>query len=171
MIALALTVVAPTTAFATTAAQLGQTRENYFCSPSEQWIQTATSSGRSYVVPNGYTKLTKWRTRGGTDAGTMQFEVWAPAGGKKYTLVYISAETALEAGKITTVALEPAVKVVAGDVIGYRSVSPANCALETGNAADSYLYDASRSAPSVGATVGFQGPATGFEFNIAAVAR
>jgi len=169
IVALTLIVVAPT-AFAATKAKLGQTKENYLCSSSDQWIQTATS-GPSYVVPAGDNKLAKWSTNGGADAGTMQLEVWAPAGGNDYTLVYISAETVLQAGKVTKVALKPAVRVVAGDVIGYRAVTAADCALNTGNSADAYLYDPSSSAPTVGSTVGFEGPATGFEFNIAAVAR
>jgi len=169
IVALALIVVAPT-AFAATRAKLGHTGENYLCSAADQWIQTATS-GPSYVVPAGDKTLTKWSTNGGTDAGTMQFEVWAPAGSNDYKLVYISAQTALLAHEVTKVALKPAVRVVAGDVIGYRAVTAADCALNTGNSADAYLYDPSSSAPTVGSTVGFEGPATGFEFNIAAVAR
>jgi hypothetical protein len=169
IISLALVVVAPT-ALAATGTKLGQTRENYLCSSSDQWIQTATS-GPSYVVPAGDKKLTQWSTNGGTDAGTMRFEVWAPAGGNDYTLVYISAKATLHAGKIKKVALKPAIKVVAGDVIGYRAVSGADCALDTGNSDDTYLYDPDSSTPTVGSTVAFSGPATGFEFNIAAVAK
>ena len=55
IVALTLIVVAPT-AFAATKAKLGQTKENYLCSSSDQWIQTATS-GPSYVVPAGDNKL------------------------------------------------------------------------------------------------------------------
>src|SRR5271167_2056315 len=99
VIAVASIVVAPS-AFAATKVKLGQTNENYFCSPTDQWIETGTS-GKSDIVPSGVTKLKKWSTYGGTDAGTMQFEVWAPAGGNDYTLVYISAPTVLQAGKLT----------------------------------------------------------------------
>jgi hypothetical protein len=168
IISMALLVVAPA-AFAITPTKLGQTHENYLCSGSDQWIQTA-ASGPSYVVPPGEKKLTKWSTNGGTDAGTMQFEVWAPAGGNDYTLVYISAVTTLQAGKIAKVVLDPAVKVKAGDIIGYRAVSEADCALNTGNSDDTYLYDPDGTAPTVGSTVAFSGPDAGYEFNIAAVA-
>ena len=168
VIALALIAAAPT-AFAVTKVHLGQNRENYLCSPSDQWIQTA-SSGPSYVVPAGVTKLTRWSTSGGKDAGTMQFEVWSPAGGNNYKLVYISAPTTLQAHTVTKVTLKPAVKVVAGDVLGYRAVTPADCAFRTNSSADVYLYGASTTSPTVGSTVGFQGPASGFRFNVAAVA-
>jgi hypothetical protein len=169
MISLVLVAVAPS-AFAVTKTKLGQTKENYLCSSSDQWIQTATS-GRSYVVPKGDTKLKKWSTNGGTAAGTMQFEVWAPAGGTDYRLVYISAQKTLKTGKTTVVTLNPAVKVVAGDVIGYRAVSEADCADSTGSSDDTYVYDPGSSAPTVGSTVEFSGPASGFNFNIAAVVK
>jgi hypothetical protein len=168
-IALALMVTA-TPSSAATRTFLGQTHENFYCISSDQWIQT-TSTGPSFVVPTGDTTLTRWSTNGGIAAGTMQFEVWAPAGGNDYTLVYISAPTTLQAGTITHVAVTPAVEVVAGDIIGYRAVTDADCALRTNRSADAYLYDPGSGTPTVGSTVGFQGPATGFRFNIGAVVR
>jgi hypothetical protein len=169
MLTLALIAAAPT-AFAATRTHLGQTRENYLCSATDQWIETA-SAGPSYVVPAGDTKISRWSTNGGKDAGTMQFEVWAPAGGNSYRLVYISAPTTLQVRTVTKVALKRAVTVVAGDVIGYRAVTAADCARKTGKGTDVYLYGPSSSVPTVGSTVAFQGPATGFEFNIAALAH
>jgi hypothetical protein len=160
-------IVAATPAFATPWTHLGQVHENYFCNGSYQWIQTA-SAGPSYVVPAGDTRLFRWSTNGGVDAGTMQLEIWAPAGGNDYTLVYISAPTVLQAGTFTRVDVTPGVKVTAGDVIGYRSVTDTDCAMRTGNSGDVYMYDPGSSTPTVGSTVGFQGPATGFRFNIAA---
>jgi hypothetical protein len=171
IISLALGVAAPSAFAKTPPTNIGQTNENYLCSPADQWIQTATASGTSYVVPAGDKKLKKWSTNGGADAGTMQFEVWAPVGGINYKLVYISAQTTLQAGKVKTVTLNPALKVVAGDVIGYRAVTGANCALDTDNVGDTYVYDPSSSPPTVGSTVDFSGPASGFEFNIAAVVK
>jgi hypothetical protein len=169
-IALALMVTATPSYATTTRIFLGQTHENFYCQSSDQWIQTA-SAGPSFVVPAGETTLTRWSTSGGIAAGVMQFEVWAPAGGNDYRLVYVSAPTTLLIGIVTHVALTPAVDVVAGDVIGYRAVTDADCALRTGKSADAYLYDPGSGTPTVGSTVGFQGPATGFRFNIGAVVR
>ena len=165
-VALGLMVTATPT-FAATKIFLGQTHENYFCNSSDQWIQT-TSAGPSYVVPAGDTTLTHWSTNGGIAAGKMQFEVWAPAGGNDYTLVYISAPTTLQVGTVSHVAVTPGVDLAAGDVIGYRAVTETDCALRTGNSGDAYVYDPGSSTPTVGSTVAFQGPATGFRFNVGA---
>ena len=167
-IALALMVTAMPSMAATTGVILGQTHENYFCIASDQWIQTS-SPGLDYVVPAGETTLTKWSTNGGAAGGTMQFEVWAPAGGTDYTLVYISAPTVLLPGIVTHVAVQPHVQLAAGDVIGYRSVTDTDCAVQAGKPGDAYVYDPSSGPPTVGSTVQFQGPATGFRFNVAAV--
>ena len=166
-ITLALVATAPPSFAATTKVWLGQTHENYFCVASDQWIQT-TSAGPSFVVPAGETTLTRWSSNGGAAAGIMQFEVWAPAGADDYTLVYISAPTLLLADTIAHVAVTPGIDVAAGDVLGYRSVTDTDCAMRTGNSADAYLYDPGSSTPTIGSTVAFQGPATGFRFNVAA---
>jgi len=169
VVTMALIVTAPA-ASAFTRIHIGQTHNNYLCSAADQWIQTGTA-GPSYVVPAGSTKLIRWMTNGGASAGTMQFELWAPAGGLNYKLVYISAPTVLTAATIAQVALKPQINVVPGDVIGYRSVTAADCALKTGKATDTYVYSGATGVPTVGSTVAFQGPATGFRFNIAAVVR
>src|ERR1700736_6081576 len=71
---MAMLVAAPT-ALAVT--KLGQTKQNYTCSPQYQCIQTA-AQGVSYAAP-ATGKLTRWSTLAGTTPGTMQFEVWRPA--------------------------------------------------------------------------------------------
>jgi hypothetical protein len=163
----AMMITAPAVLAATI--KLGQTKQNYFCSAQYQWIQTA-AHGLSYSAPaNG--KLTKWSTLAGPNAGTMQFEVWHPAGSNNFTLVYISQPTNLTANTLTTVKLVPNVVVKAGDLLGYRSVTMANCALNTGNAADTYVYNTSGVVPTVGQTVLFAGGVSGFQFDISAILR
>jgi hypothetical protein len=146
--------------------ELGQAKENYTWSSDYEWIQTAATSA-SYAVP-AKGKLAGWKTKAGAAAGTMQFEVWSPAGDDNYTLVYISQPTVLTAGKITHVQLVPKLAVRAGDLLGYRSTTRVNCAVETESTSDTYVYNTSGTTPTVGTTVPFTGGVSGFQFDIAA---
>ncbi len=145
---------------------LGQTKEDYYCSPAYEWIPTANSN-TSYTVPSAG-HLKSWKVNGGTDGGSMQFEVWRPLGGNNYKLLYISGSTTLTPNTVTKVGLSPALTVRKGDVIGERSVTQFDCALSTGSAADVYVYNSSGVLPTVGSTVAFAGPEDGFQYNIAA---
>jgi hypothetical protein len=134
-----LSVMALGVATAAAATTLGnaQSQAGLNCNFDGSLIQQ-TSSGPSYTVPTAGS-LTDWSMQEGDFPATVALEVWRPAGGGQFSLVFQSPSISLPAGNaVITTKLSPAAAVNAGDVLGFHSPdspAPSPC-LYTGNAPD-----------------------------------
>jgi len=128
-------------------------------------VQTAVSSGTSYVIPSSGV-LTSWSTNAATGDGQSQgFKVFRPSG-SNFLVVAEDAPRALTGGTINTFPVS--IPVQAGDVIGlvYVGGTQTACALFTGSASDVFAFREGSVAP--GGTFEPEATETEWRLNVSA---
>jgi hypothetical protein len=137
----AVAALAATTAPAP-AATIGQLAPAGFtsgvCGLDIDWIQPTVTSGTTYVVPSGFSRITSWSTNATSGGGqNLTFKVFRPVSGLSYMAVAHDGPHPLTASSVNTFPVN--ITVQPGDLIGFHTPSPSSltaCDYQLGGDAD-----------------------------------
>ena len=138
-----LAVAAPANAAPATIGQLGPSNPPVICTggPAD-FFNSAVSSGSSYVVPPGYTRITSWSTNAGAGAGqTLKLKVFRLVSGTTYLVVAHDGPRSLTPSTLNTFTVN--IPVQPGDFVGLNDQNAPSahsaCVYSTGNLVDTYV--------------------------------
>jgi hypothetical protein len=133
----------------------------YACGGPNSYLQTGVASGNSYTVPVSGV-ITSWSFQAGaTPVAGLKLKV-GRFSGTDVNLIADSAAGTQTPNAVNTYSAN--IPVQAGDMIGLLQIS-GNCAVQTADALDKYLFSSGDIAP--GTTMPW-GPFTGFKFPVQA---